>query len=185
MRSSRVEANPIALSQAAALDDERKDKGDGPLHGIPSLLKDSVVTLHEEGMDTIAGSYALLASVVPWHPGLVPDYMKARHKRPQRRSFWNASFFICDIKIIEEAFNSSLDIVRALGAKIVDPTDFLDTEELSTSKAEKRLLDVDLPFKKRLSELVDVPTGVKTLAALIEFNEKRNMFLRRIFKRKP
>jgi amidase len=45
-----IETNPMALSQAAALDDERKDKGGrGPLHGIPLLLKDNFATLHEEG----------------------------------------------------------------------------------------------------------------------------------------
>lgn len=45
-----IETNSIALSQAAALDDERKDKGGrGPLHGIPLLLKDNFATLHEEG----------------------------------------------------------------------------------------------------------------------------------------
>lgn len=60
-----IETNPNALLQAAALDDERKVKGSrGPLHGIPLLLKDNLATLHEEGMGTTAGSYALLGSVV-------------------------------------------------------------------------------------------------------------------------
>jgi amidase len=45
-----IETNPIALSQASALDDERNDKGGrGPLHGIPLLLKDNIATLHQEG----------------------------------------------------------------------------------------------------------------------------------------
>jgi amidase len=45
-----IETNLQALSQAAALDDERKVKGSrGPLHGIPLLLKDNIATLHEEG----------------------------------------------------------------------------------------------------------------------------------------
>ncbi|KAG1867525.1 hypothetical protein C8R48DRAFT_136474 [Suillus tomentosus] len=61
MRSSRVEINPIASSQAAALDDERNDKGGcGPLHRIPLSLKNSVVTLHK-GMDTIAGTFCATA----------------------------------------------------------------------------------------------------------------------------
>ncbi|KAG2347190.1 amidase signature enzyme [Suillus weaverae] len=61
-----IETNPNALSQAAKLDTERKSKGSrGPLHGIPLLLKDNIATLHEEGMNTTAGSYALLGSVVP------------------------------------------------------------------------------------------------------------------------
>ncbi|KAG1872991.1 amidase signature domain-containing protein [Suillus subalutaceus] len=61
-----IETNPNALSQAARLDAERESKGSrGPLHGIPLLLKDNIATLHEEGMNTTAGSYALLGSVVP------------------------------------------------------------------------------------------------------------------------
>ncbi|EPQ50833.1 amidase signature enzyme [Gloeophyllum trabeum ATCC 11539] len=61
-----IETNPSALAQAADLDRERKEKGSrGPLHGIPILLKDNIATLHSEGMNTTAGSYALLGSVVP------------------------------------------------------------------------------------------------------------------------
>ncbi|KAH7930964.1 amidase signature enzyme [Leucogyrophana mollusca] len=61
-----IETNPKALTQAAALDLERQEKGSrGPLHGIPILLKDNIATLHEEGMNTTAGSHALLGSVVP------------------------------------------------------------------------------------------------------------------------
>ncbi|KIJ04272.1 hypothetical protein PAXINDRAFT_22446 [Paxillus involutus ATCC 200175] len=60
-----IETNPQALSQAAALDTERENNGSrGPLHGIPLLIKDNIATLHEEGMNTTAGSYALLGSEV-------------------------------------------------------------------------------------------------------------------------
>ncbi|KAF8558677.1 amidase signature enzyme [Imleria badia] len=60
-----IETNPQALAQAAALDAERKAKGSrGPLHGIPLLLKDNIATLHEEGLNTTAGSYVLLGSEV-------------------------------------------------------------------------------------------------------------------------
>ncbi|KAI0819875.1 amidase signature enzyme [Trametes gibbosa] len=61
-----IETNPSALRQAAELDLERRLKGSrGPLHGIPILLKDNIATLHNEGMNTTAGSFALLGSVVP------------------------------------------------------------------------------------------------------------------------
>lgn len=60
-----LETNPNALKQAAELDKERETSGPrGPLHGIPILLKDNIATLHSEGMNTTAGSYALLGSVV-------------------------------------------------------------------------------------------------------------------------
>ncbi|KAG8736352.1 hypothetical protein FRC12_017667, partial [Ceratobasidium sp. 428] len=61
-----IETNPSALKQAASLDDERKKSGKrSPLHGIPILLKDNIATLTCEGMNTTAGSYALLKSIVP------------------------------------------------------------------------------------------------------------------------
>ncbi|KAG9094221.1 hypothetical protein FRC06_011029 [Ceratobasidium sp. 370] len=61
-----IETNPSALEQAAALDDERKKSGKrSPLHGIPILLKDNIATLASEGMNTTAGSFALLKSIVP------------------------------------------------------------------------------------------------------------------------
>lgn len=313
-----IETNLQALSQAAALDDERKVKGSrGPLHGIPLLLKDNIATLHEEGMDTTAGSYALLGSVVPrdsfvaaklrqagaifigkanlseWagmrgqvpfgfsgrggqthcpyypnadpsgsssgsgvamaiglaagslgsetdcsivcpssrnnivgikptiglvsrsgvipisshqdtagpmcrsvadatlllnfiagpdprdeatlhQPGVIPDYMRALDKNALKGARLGVPrAFIRNVKTIEETFNSSLDIFRALGAEIVDPADFPATEELLTSKAEELVLAVDfkIDINKYISELVEVPTGVKTLADLIEFNK--------------
>ncbi|TBU30400.1 amidase signature enzyme [Dichomitus squalens] len=61
-----IETNPSALEQAAALDLERRTTGArGPLHGIPIILKDNIATLASEGMNTTAGSFALLGSIVP------------------------------------------------------------------------------------------------------------------------
>jgi amidase len=56
---SVIELNPEALDIAAALDQERQDRGSrGPLHGIPVLLKDNIATA--DGMQTTAGSLALV-----------------------------------------------------------------------------------------------------------------------------
>ncbi|KAI0078089.1 amidase signature enzyme [Panus rudis PR-1116 ss-1] len=61
-----IETNPSALAQAAALDRERRLTGPrGPLHGIPIILKDNIATLASDGMNTTAGSFALLGSIVP------------------------------------------------------------------------------------------------------------------------
>ncbi|KAI0773006.1 amidase signature enzyme [Trametes elegans] len=61
-----IEVNPSVLQQAADLDTERRLRGSrGPLHGIPILLKDNIATVHGEGLNTTAGSLALLRSVVP------------------------------------------------------------------------------------------------------------------------
>ncbi|KAI0672166.1 amidase signature enzyme [Trametes maxima] len=61
-----IETNPSALAQAAALDRERQISGPrSALHGIPILLKDNIATLSSDGMNTTAGSFALLGSIVP------------------------------------------------------------------------------------------------------------------------
>ncbi|KAJ7060966.1 amidase signature enzyme [Mycena amicta] len=61
-----IEMSPTALAQAAELDAQRSQGNKlGPLHGIPILVKDNIATRFEDGMNTTAGSYALLNSVVP------------------------------------------------------------------------------------------------------------------------
>ena len=60
--NSVIEVNPDALSIAAELDRERREKGPrGPLHGIPVLIKDNIDT--SDRMATSAGSLALAASI--------------------------------------------------------------------------------------------------------------------------
>jgi amidase len=62
--NSVIELNPDALAQADALDRERKEKGpQGPLHGIPVLIKDNIDT--SDRMATTAGSLALVGSKPP------------------------------------------------------------------------------------------------------------------------
>ncbi|HWF92125.1 MAG TPA: amidase family protein, partial [Terriglobales bacterium] len=59
--NSIIELNPDALSVAASLDSERKQKGPrGPLHGIPIVIKDNIDT--GDRMQTTAGSLALMGS---------------------------------------------------------------------------------------------------------------------------
>ncbi|KAF9474840.1 amidase signature enzyme [Pholiota conissans] len=73
-----LELNPSALSQAAALDKERKLKGKrSEMHGIPILLKDNIATVASEGMNTTAGSFSLLGSIVPEDAGVVKRLRKA------------------------------------------------------------------------------------------------------------
>ena len=57
--NSVIEINPEAMTVAAELDRERKEKGArGPMHGIPILIKDNIDTA--DRMLTTAGSLALL-----------------------------------------------------------------------------------------------------------------------------
>ncbi|KAL0581674.1 hypothetical protein V5O48_000377 [Marasmius crinis-equi] len=73
-----LEINPSALEEAAALDKERKVSGKrSMLHGIPILLKDNIATVASEGMNTTAGSFSLLGSVVPEDAGVVKRLRKA------------------------------------------------------------------------------------------------------------
>ncbi|KAK0205143.1 amidase signature enzyme [Desarmillaria ectypa] len=73
-----IETNPSALAQAAEMDAERKLHGKrGALHGIPILLKDNIATVASEGMNTTAGSFSLLDSIVPDDAGVVKRLRKA------------------------------------------------------------------------------------------------------------
>ncbi|KAI3849245.1 hypothetical protein MKX03_001644 [Papaver bracteatum] len=75
-----IEVNPDALDLADKADEERRTiiaKGDqlGGLHGIPILLKDTIAT--KDKLNTTAGSYALLGSVVPRDAGVVEKLRKS------------------------------------------------------------------------------------------------------------
>lgn len=52
------------MAIATSLDEERsKSRVWGPLHGIPFLIKDNIAS--KDKMETTAGSFALLGSIVP------------------------------------------------------------------------------------------------------------------------
>ncbi|GLT42899.1 hypothetical protein SLA2020_168760 [Shorea laevis] len=73
-----TEVNPDALCQADAADEERKSEAHGSLpclHGIPILLKDNIAT--KDKLNTSAGSFALLGSVVPRDAGVVKKLREA------------------------------------------------------------------------------------------------------------
>ena len=63
-RSAVLELNPDFLSIASTLDAERSaGRIRGPLHGIPFLIKDNIAS--RDRIETTAGSWALLGSIVP------------------------------------------------------------------------------------------------------------------------
>ncbi|KAH7873662.1 amidase signature enzyme [Lentinula edodes] len=108
------------------------------------------------------------------HP--VPDYSKAldvnalRGKRigVPRSSIPSDTI---DVQSILSAFDESLRIMESLGATIVDPANLPSAEEI---KGLNRLQVLHVDFKIELNEylaaLKEVPTGVRTLADLIQFN---------------
>jgi len=318
-----LEFNPSALAQAATLDQERKlGVTRGPLHGIPFLLKDNIATRVEDGMNTTAGSFALLKSVVPgdatvaaklrsagaiflgkanlsewahfrgniasgWsgrggqatnpyfpnadpcgsssgsgisaaiglaaatlgtetdgsitcpssynnvvgikptvgltsrsgvipisehqdtvgpivrsvtdaaivlsviagrdpadnftlaQPLVVPDYTKALNKDALKnkrigvpRIVFTDDNFTGNDPSINVAFNKSLDIIRSLGATVVDPANLPSAIDIANSNNETLVLDVDfkIDLAKYLAALVKVPTGVRTLQDVINYD---------------
>lgn len=73
---SVLELNPDALDIAAALDQERQERGPrGPLHGVPVLLKDNISTV--DRMQTTAGSLALVGIKVTRDAHLVKRLREA------------------------------------------------------------------------------------------------------------
>ncbi|XAR59049.1 hypothetical protein NMG60_11014679 [Bertholletia excelsa] len=75
---SVIEVNPEALDLADRADQERKVNSpvsQSLLHGIPILLKDNIAT--KDKLNTTAGSYALLGSVVPRDANVVAKLRKA------------------------------------------------------------------------------------------------------------
>ncbi|WJX47114.1 amidase [Trifolium repens] len=73
-----LEVNPDALAQADRADKERRTKVPGflsRLHGIPILVKDNTAT--KDKLNTTAGSFALLGSVVPRDAGVVTKIREA------------------------------------------------------------------------------------------------------------
>ncbi|SLM38211.1 amidase family protein [Lasallia pustulata] len=62
--NSILQLNPDVLTIAATLDSERAhNRVRGPLHGIPFLIKDNIAS--KDKLETTAGSFALLGSIVP------------------------------------------------------------------------------------------------------------------------
>ncbi|KAH7518456.1 hypothetical protein FEM48_Zijuj09G0173500 [Ziziphus jujuba var. spinosa] len=73
-----IEVNPDALYLADKADQERKAKAPvthSKLHGIPILVKDNIAT--KDKLNTTAGSYALLGSIVPRDAGVVTKLRQA------------------------------------------------------------------------------------------------------------
>ncbi|TXG64827.1 hypothetical protein EZV62_011821 [Acer yangbiense] len=73
-----IEVNPDALHLADKADQERKVKAPRSLlglHGIPILVKDNIAT--KDKMNTTAGSFALLGSIVPRNAFVVTKLIEA------------------------------------------------------------------------------------------------------------
>ncbi|KIJ40411.1 hypothetical protein M422DRAFT_49157 [Sphaerobolus stellatus SS14] len=106
-------------------------------------------------------------------PLIVPDYTKALNPNALKGVRLGVPrLFVGNDNNITAAFNQSLDIMRSLGATIVDPADFPDAQELRASGNSSIVLSADFKVgvNQYISELLSVPTGVTDLADLIAFN---------------
>ena len=123
-------------------------------------------------------------------PPDVPDYTQALNKNALKGvRLGVARQFAGNNAVVLTAFNASLEVMRGLGATIVDPADFPDFAEIRASGNETIVLDTDFKVSKvpsivlrllnffiqvdvnnYIAGLLEVPTGVKNLADLIAFN---------------
>lgn len=87
-------------------------------------------------------------------PRPVPDYAKALNKHALRgvRLGVPRKFQGTDENIIK-AFNASIEVIRGLGAEVVDPAEFEDAKELLASDNETTVLSTD--FKVNTSVTID------------------------------
>ncbi|KAI0049504.1 amidase signature enzyme [Auriscalpium vulgare] len=107
-------------------------------------------------------------------PEPVPDYLQflkrdglkgVRLGIPRR--------FMPEDENIMRAFEEALETIKGLGAEVVDPAEFENTKELWAIRPSEHLVmetEMKMGLKEYISGLTEVPTGVKDLADLIQFN---------------
>lgn len=85
-------------------------------------------------------------------PPIVPDYTKALNPNALKGvRLGVARQFAGRSATVLAAFNASVDIIRGLGATIVDPADFPDFAEIRASGNETIVLDTDFKVRQRAS----------------------------------
>lgn len=105
----------------------------------------------------------------------VPDYMKALDKNALKgKRLGVPRKLIKDDSPINEEFDKALDILRSLGADIVDPAEFSNADELKGSDHESLVLTVEFKVgvNKYIEGLRKRSQNVNNLADLIRFNDE-------------
>jgi amidase len=131
-------------------------------------------------------------------PDPVPNYMKALKKDAlkgkrigvPRQIFLNNSISGVDLSVNVQ-FEKALDIIRGLGATVVDPANMPSAAEIIRSKNETVVANVDFKVSARalfeplslfsfllkvqlnqwFTSLLENPSGVRSLSDLIKFND--------------
>ncbi|KZP17361.1 amidase signature enzyme [Athelia psychrophila] len=157
-----------------------------PTVGLTSRAGVIPISSHQDSVGPMARTVedvAILLSVIAGHDELDPatmnqpqpvlDYRKALDASALRGArFGVPRKFQSYDEPVDIAFDQAIELIRAHGGVVVDPAEFPDAEEILESCNEAIVLDTDfkIGISKYLSELKEVPTGVKTLADLINFN---------------
>ncbi|KZP17363.1 amidase signature enzyme [Athelia psychrophila] len=157
-----------------------------PTVGLTSRAGVIPISSHQDSVGPMARTVedvAVLLSVIAGRdeldpatmnqPQPVPDYRKALDASALRGArFGVPRKFQSHDEPVDAAFDQAIELIRAQGGIVVDPADFSTAEEILESRNEAIVLDTDfkIDINKYLSELKEVPTGVKTLADLINFN---------------
>jgi amidase len=116
------------------------------------------ISIHQDSVGPMCRSVADAAVILSVIAGLdpldnytlvqpepVPDFTKALQKHALKGVRLGVSrlFQGKDVNILA-AFNASLEIMKELGATIVDPADFPDADEILSSRNESTVVSVDL-----------------------------------------
>lgn len=110
-------------------------------------------------------------------PSEIPDYRKALKSDGLRSvRIGVPRLFMKDVDDNKKkSFDEALETMRGLGATIVDPAEFPNAVELQAEITAREFssLETDLKYdlKAYLERLVEVPSGTRSLADVIEFNQ--------------
>ena len=97
-------------------------------------------------------------------PESVPDYRQALDAQALRGARLGVPrIFLGTDENILRAFNESIEVIRKLGAVVVDPAEFPDAHELMASTAEDTVLSTD--FKVSHSRFLERQVSVLTMGA--------------------
>ncbi|PPQ74261.1 hypothetical protein CVT26_004453 [Gymnopilus dilepis] len=113
-------------------------------------------------------------------PPVIPDYIKALDKNAlkgkrigvPRRVFLDEKITNAD-PYVNIIFEQALETIRKLGATVVDPADLPSADELIDFPHEQFVLNTDfkIQINAYFESLLENPSGVRSLADLIAFND--------------
>ncbi|KAF9484242.1 amidase signature enzyme [Pholiota conissans] len=155
-----------------------------------SLTQDSIGPMTRSVEDTAIVLSAIAGKdpndvVTLSQPSVIPDFTKALNKDAlkgkrigvPRRIFMDQQV-AKNAPYVGSVFEKALDVLRSLGATIVDPADLPSAQRMNKAPYEMIVMETDfkIDLNAYLAVLKESPTGVRSLADIIKFNdENRNL----------